>query len=210
MDWHIISDDAGHASLFCLMIALSARPISRLWGIPLRYRRVLGVSAFCLGAAHALHIVHHTLAWNLDAIAFMLPTQQSALWAGVVALALMLPAACTSFDWMMIALGHYWRQIHLLSIPALLLGVIHTIWLGSNYLGEFTGSETDWLSIPLPSPDDRTISLKLEGFSTHWLHAILLIGLTILVLLLRLRCFWSLFSLEKYYVPPRKISPIDR
>jgi uncharacterized protein len=192
------------------MIALSARPISQLWAIPLRYRRVLGVSAFCLGIGHALHIVHHTLAWNFDAVAFMLPAQQAALWAGVIALILMLPAACTSFTWMMIALGQYWRQIHLLSIPALLLGVIHTIWLGSNYLGEFTGSETDWLSIPLPSIGDRTISLRLEGISTHWLSAILLLGLAVLVLLLRLRCFWSLFSLEKYYVPPHKIGQTNR
>ncbi|WP_239651593.1 sulfite exporter TauE/SafE family protein [Neosynechococcus sphagnicola] len=37
-----MTDFTGHASLFCLMLTLAARPISRLWAAPLRYRRVFG------------------------------------------------------------------------------------------------------------------------------------------------------------------------
>ncbi|MGK7923529.1 MAG: sulfite exporter TauE/SafE family protein, partial [Trichodesmium sp.] len=38
-------DYTGHAAIFCLMLALVARPISRFWSQPLRYRRALGVGA---------------------------------------------------------------------------------------------------------------------------------------------------------------------
>lgn len=172
-----MSDITGHAAIFFLMLALIARPISRIWGDLLRYRRLLGVSAFLLALAHTLHMMQHTLNWNLQAISFMLPEQQWALWAGIVSLILMLPAACTSFDRMAIVLGKYWRRIHLLNVPALVLCALHTIWLGSHYLG---GLDWSW---------------------RHWLAVVLLAAMTICVLLVRLRCFWSLLSLERFYAP---------
>jgi hypothetical protein len=92
-------------------------------------------------------------------------------------LILMLPAACTSFDRMAIVLGKYWRRIHLLNVPALILCTLHTIWLGSHYLG---GLDWSW---------------------QNWLAVFLLAGTTICVLLVRLRCFWLLFSLERFYAP---------
>ncbi|WP_239651592.1 hypothetical protein [Neosynechococcus sphagnicola] len=89
----------------------------------------------------------------------------------------MLPAACTSFDGMMHTLGSYWRRIHLLNIPVLLFAVIHSIGLGSHYLGAW---EHSWL---------------------HWLAVLGLSVMTLGVLLLRWRWVWSLFSLERFYAP---------
>jgi hypothetical protein len=37
-------------------------------------------------------------------------------------------------------LGKRWRQIHLLAIPALLLATVHTVLIGSHYLGELDGT----------------------------------------------------------------------
>jgi uncharacterized protein len=171
-----MTDITGHGSLVCLILALVARPISRLWAAPFHYRRMLGVSGFLLAAAHTLHMIQHTLDWNLDAIAFMLPNQQKGMWAGVISLMLMLPAACTSFDGMIKALGPWWRRIHLLTIPALILGVIHTLLLGSYYLGEWSVSWQQWFAV------------------------VVLSSLTLGALLIRLRWFWSLLSLERLYV----------
>jgi hypothetical protein len=171
-----MTDITGHGSLVCLMLALVARPISRLWVAPFHYRRLLGVSGFLLAAAHTLHMIQHTLDWNLDAIAFMLPNQQRGMGAGAISLALMLPAACTSFDGMVKVLGSWWRRIHLLTIPALILGVLHALLLGSYYLGEWSVS---WQ----------------QGFAV-----VALSSLTLSVLLIRLRWFWSLLSLERLYV----------
>ncbi|MBF2083203.1 sulfite exporter TauE/SafE family protein [Thermoleptolyngbya sp. C42_A2020_037] len=173
-----MTDFTGHASLLCLMLALVARPLSRLWGGLLRVRRALGVGAFILAAAHTLHMAEHTWGWNWQAIAFMLPQHQGAIAAGAVALLAMLPAALTSFDRAQKWLGETWRPLHLLSVPALLLATIHAIAIGSTYLGV---SATGW----------------------HWAGAIALSGATLSVLLLRGRWVWKGFGQEEWYAESR-------
>lgn len=175
-----MTDYTGHAALFCLMLALVARPISRLWPQPLRYRRALGVGAFVLAIAHTLHMLDHTFNWNPRALEFMLPLHQVALWLGLLSLALMLPAALTSFDWMVQRLGKSWRSLHLLTVPALVLAAVHTVMIGSTYLGnlEWTGSHKFW-------------------------SGLLGIGV-LLVFLLRSPQFWSFLSLQKYYAAARQ------
>jgi len=170
----------GHASLLCLMLALIARPIRRFWSQPLQYRRALGVGAFVLALAHMGHTMQHTFGWNLNAGSFLLPTHQLAIGMGAIALALIAPAALTSFDCLQKALGKRWRQIHLLSVPALLLCAIHAVLIGSHYLGD------------------------LEGTWRNQLLAVILGITTLGVLLVRSRWVWSLLSLEKFYAaPPR-------
>lgn len=171
-------DYTGHAALFCLMLALIARPISRIWAQPLKYRRALGVGAFVLSVAHTLHTIDHTLAWKLQALSFMLPTHQAAIWMGIVALVFMAPAAVTSFDGMVKWLGRHWRSIHLLTVPALILAAVHAVLIGSMYLGD------------------------LEWTTTHKLWSVLL-GISVIgVLLTRSRWFWLLLGLEKFYPSP--------
>ncbi|MCU0526844.1 MAG: sulfite exporter TauE/SafE family protein [Elainella sp. Prado103] len=131
----MMADYTGHAALLCLMLALIARPLSQIWVVPLRYRRVLGVGAFVLAVTHTLHMVEHAWQWNLRAVGFMLPQHQWGIGAGGLALLLMLPAALTSFDRAQKWLGERWRTIHLLAVPALLFTTIHCILVGSRYLG---------------------------------------------------------------------------
>lgn len=130
-------DYTGHGALLLLMIALVARPLSSYWEAPLRFRRVIGVGSFILALAHTLHTLDHSLNWNLEAIAFMLPQYRWGIIAGITALFLLTPAAITSFDRWQQALGKSWRQIHLLTVPALLLAISHTILCGSNYLANW-------------------------------------------------------------------------
>ncbi|MBD2629299.1 urease accessory protein UreH domain-containing protein [Trichormus variabilis] len=173
-------DYSGHAALICLILALIARPISSCWASPLRYRRALGVAAFILSGVHTTHMIEHSLEWNFAAFGFLPWEFQWGISAGAVALMLMTPAAFTSFDQMQKYFGKYWRQIHLLSVPALLLSTIHAVLIGSHYLG----------------------SLRLTW--ENKLAAVLLGIITLGVLLVRWRCFWSKLSIEKLYVPPNK------
>ncbi|NES86081.1 MAG: sulfite exporter TauE/SafE family protein, partial [Moorea sp. SIO2B7] len=129
-------DFTGHGSLLLLILALIARPLSGLWAAPLRYRRAIGVGSFVLAIAHTGHMLDHSLNWNLEAISFMLPQHRFGIGAGIVALLLITPAAFTSFERLQKALGKRWRQIHLLAVPALVLAAIHTVLIGSHYLGE--------------------------------------------------------------------------
>ncbi|TVP61091.1 MAG: sulfite exporter TauE/SafE family protein [Nodularia sp. (in: Bacteria)] len=173
-------DYSGHAALICLILALIARPISRLWASPLRYRRGLGVGAFVLAVVHTTHMIEHSLQWQFAAFFFLPPDFQWGMAAGAVALVLITPAAFTSFESLQKYLGKLWRQIHLLSVPALLLTAIHAVLIGSHYLGSL---QSTWGN-------------KL---------AVVLIGIvTFGVLLVRSPLFWSKLNIEKFYVHPTK------
>ncbi|MEG4532206.1 urease accessory protein UreH domain-containing protein [Microcoleus sp. D2_18a_D3] len=173
-------DFTGHAALLCLMLALLARPVSKFLPQLLRYRRALGVGAFVLALAHTFHMLDHTLKWNFDALSFMLPQHQLGMVAGMMALLLMLPAAVTSCDRIQSYLGQLWRMLHLLSVPAFLLCAVHAALIGSHYLGGF-----EW---------------KLHN---QLLTAVLAL-VVVLVMFVRSRLFWSVLSLENFYVSPVK------
>jgi hypothetical protein len=173
-------DYSGHGALACLILALIARPISRLWASPLRYRRGLGVGAFVMAVVHTTHMIEHSLQWQFAALFFLPPDFQWGMAAGAVALVLITPAAFTSFESLQKYLGQRWRQIHLLSIPALLLSAIHTVLIGSHYLGSL---ELTW---------GNKLAVVIMGIVTFG------------VLLIRSRLFWSKLNMEKFYVPPTK------
>lgn len=171
-------DYTGHAALLCLMLALIARPIYRVWAAPLRYRRALGVGAFILSLLHMLHMIEHTWKWNLQAFFFMLPHHQWGIIAGVIAMALITPAALTSFDQAQKRLGRQWRAIHLLSVPALILAAVHSIVIGTHYWGGWQLTMGNWLAVGL------------------------LVAAVVAILLLRWRWTWRLLLLEQFYTPP--------
>jgi len=129
-------DYTGHSALILLILALVAKPVSLWWTGLLTFRRLIGVGAYILAIAHTFHMLDHSLNWNVQGISFMLPHHQRGLLLGIVALILMTPAALTSSDRWQQILGSSWRKIHLLTVPALILVAIHTIFLGSHYLGE--------------------------------------------------------------------------
>jgi len=149
-------DYTGHGALVLLMLALIARPLSLFWAAPLQYRRIIGVSSFVLALAHTAHMMDHSLNWNPDAIAFMLPQHRLGMVGGISSLFLMFPAAVTSSDHWQKKLGQHWRKIHLLSIPALIFAVSHTVLLGSHYLGELQLS----LHVLGRCPTKRSCNLK--------------------------------------------------
>lgn len=141
-------DYTGHAGLILLVLALAARPLSLLFkscSALMTYRRAIGVGAFVLSLAHTFHKIEHTFQWNFDALSFMIPQHQISIWLGAIAIALMTPAALTSSDWMMTKLGKSWRYLHLLSVPALVLASVHTIAIGSNYLGAVEWTPRNWI-----------------------------------------------------------------
>jgi uncharacterized protein len=171
-------DYTGHLSLGLWILLLVARPISRIWPSLLQYRRGLGVGAFLLALAHTGHVL--SMGWDLAAIPFLLPQQQIGSWAGLVALAIMLPLALTSSDWMQRYLNKRWQQLHQFGLLAYLCVILHVVLLGSRYLGAM---EWTWIN--------RSTAAGL-------------IILSLCLYLIRSRWFWSLLGLEKFYVSPFK------
>ncbi|AKG24317.1 urease accessory protein UreH domain-containing protein [Calothrix sp. 336/3] len=171
-----MTDYTGHAALFCLILALIARPLSGFYAAPLRYRRLLGVSAFILGAIHTTHMIEHSWQWNFAAFWFLTPDWQVGIIAGAIALLLMLPATLTSFNSLQTYLGKRWRQIHLLTLPSLLFAVSHAILIGSHYLGSTPGNQP---------------------------AAIILAITTLMIFLLRQSWFWHTLGLSRFYTHPK-------
>ncbi|MDX2273656.1 MAG: sulfite exporter TauE/SafE family protein [Cyanobacteriota bacterium] len=162
-----MQDVSGYASLLLLMLALIARPLRNLWPSLLRYRRVWGVGGVSLATIHTLHHLDHSLAWNVAAILFLLPMHQVGVACGVGALLLLLPGLVTSTDSWQKKLALHWRKLHLLSLPALLLAVAHSVLLGSRFWGSL---QPQWSN-----------HLAVMGLG----------GLTGLVFLVRWRWLWS-------------------
>jgi uncharacterized protein len=164
-------DYTGHAALLLLMLALVARPLSpRLpWLLP--YRRGLGVGSCGLAIVHTAHMLDHTFAWRIDAVPFLMPLQQVGLGSGFVALVCLLLPALTSFD--RFVSQRWWRWVHGLAVPALVLAVIHTALMGSRYLG------------------------NLDGMPAHQLQTGILLLVTLGVFVLRSRWFWSALSMGR-------------
>ncbi|OIP71181.1 MAG: ferric reductase [Oscillatoriales cyanobacterium CG2_30_44_21] len=141
-------DYTGHGGLILLALALAARPLSQIFkfcSVLMLYRRAIGVGAFVLSLAHTFHKIEHTFQWNFDALTFMIPQHQTSIWIGAIAIILITPAALTSSDWMVSKLGKAWRYLHLLSVPALVLASIHTIAIGSSYLGAVEWNLKSWI-----------------------------------------------------------------
>jgi DMSO/TMAO reductase YedYZ heme-binding membrane subunit len=162
------------------MLALIARPISRFFPQLLQYRRFFGVAAFILALVHMGQMIDHTFNWKIDAFWFMIPQHQWGIGLGTIGLILITPAALTSFDKIQSYLGKSWRKIHLLSVPAFILVVVHIVLSGSSYFGGFEWTVAEQIRVGMLA----TISL--------------------FVLLIRRRSIWCLFSLDQFYVSPIK------
>jgi uncharacterized protein len=176
-----MNDATGYGAIICLVLALVARPVSKLWPGLLSYRRLLGVGAAMLAIVHTLHVMVHGWDWNWGAWAFLVPSQQVGILAGCGSLGLLLPAACTSFDRAQVYLGHNWRRLHLLGCPAVMLATTHGILTGASYLG--------------------TVQVTFD----HQVRSIIFIAVILLVLLIRWRWFWSLLAAEKFYTSCDKL-----
>jgi uncharacterized protein len=125
---------------------------------------------------HVVHMLSHSLNWNLGAVTFLSRSQQWGFGLGIGALLLVLPPLCTSFDRCVSFLGaQQWRKIHLLSLPGLALALMHTLLLGSNYLGN-------------PELTPR-----------QWNHTLLLLLTTVIVMTIRSSAVWRWFGQEARY-----------
>jgi DNA-binding NarL/FixJ family response regulator/DMSO/TMAO reductase YedYZ heme-binding membrane subunit len=165
--------DLGHAGLFLLMLALIARPVRFWWDAPLKHRRAIGIFAFAATCGHAIYAVVNVLNSNPEMVLAMSIKNQLGLWAGIISLLIMTPAAVTSFKYFQLKLGKKWKAIHLWTVPAMALAVLHTILLGPHYLADFQTHFWDHL---------RTFGVTIIG---------------ILVLLMRRKIFWSILGLNK-------------
>jgi methionine sulfoxide reductase heme-binding subunit len=123
----------GHMALICLFLVLLAGPLRHRFPGLLEDRRWLGLLAFGFASAHSLGAFQHTLGGTWWAFEFLSPANQYALGMGVASLLLLVPLALTSTNGAIKRLGKFWRWLHKLVIPSLVLAMAHTVWMGVHY-----------------------------------------------------------------------------
>lgn len=131
-----INIELGLWSTRLLLLGLMMSPIAQILRQPSwkRLRRPLGLAAFAFTAVHAVHFLLYANVWP-DQLMQLL--RRRYLLVGVIALALMVPLAATSFNAATRAMGpRRWRLLHWLVYPAAILTVLHEVWSGATLLGE--------------------------------------------------------------------------
>ncbi|MCB2060080.1 MAG: ferric reductase-like transmembrane domain-containing protein [Novosphingobium sp.] len=120
---------SGELSVRLMVLAMLPGPLSEFFGenrllrFWLSMRRYFGVAAFAYALLHlAVYVLDmRSLPAILDE--FTLP----GIWTGWLALVLLLPAACTSFDAAMRRLKRNWKRVQRIIYLAFLAGLVH--WL---------------------------------------------------------------------------------
>lgn len=98
------------------------------WNFLMHLRRMLGLTCFFYGCAHALVYLEFDLAWDWSALSDELHEKPYIL-AGVVNLCLLALLAITSTDGMVRLLKRNWRRIHRLIYLIALLSIAHWWWM---------------------------------------------------------------------------------
>lgn len=123
--------ETGIWALRLLLVTLAITPLRRLtgWGWLLRFRRMIGVSAFVYALLHFLTFVVVDQGLDLAEIAGSV-VKRPYITVGFTALALLVPLAVTSTDGMVRRLGgRRWKRLHRLVYVIAVLACLHYLWL---------------------------------------------------------------------------------
>lgn len=122
-----VTRTTGMLTLVFLLISLAVSPLRRVTGLNwlVRFRRMLGLYAFCYGSLHLLTYVAFDRFFHLTTIPGDV-VKRPFIAIGVTAFFLMLPLAITSTDKMVKRLGgKRWMRLHRLVYLSGILGVLH-------------------------------------------------------------------------------------
>jgi sulfoxide reductase heme-binding subunit YedZ len=119
----------GKWGLNFLLITLAVTPLRRLTGKGwlLRFRRMLGLFAFFYVLMHFLTYAGLDQRFNLPVI-FEDIAERPFITLGFAALLLLIPLAVTSTNGMMRRLGRRWQKLHRLVYVIAILAVVHFYW----------------------------------------------------------------------------------
>ncbi len=113
-----------------LLITLAVTPLRRLFNLPvlLRFRRILGVTAWIYASLHFGVYLVLDLQFDLAHLGEDI-IKRPYITVGFLAWLLMTPLALTSSNRAVKALGRRWKQLHRLIYIIVLLACLHFIWL---------------------------------------------------------------------------------
>lgn len=123
----------GELGLKLLVLGLLVTPLRKWTGVNLlKFRRAIGVTAFCV-------IVAHFTVWAVLDVQTLERVWQEIVkrpyvTVGMAAFVMLIPLAVTSNNMALRKLGPLrWRKLHKLTYPAAILGGIHYLWLVKGF-----------------------------------------------------------------------------
>ncbi|SMF02569.1 protein-methionine-sulfoxide reductase heme-binding subunit MsrQ [Pseudogulbenkiania subflava] len=125
-----ITRSTGTWTLVWLLATLAVTPLRRLtgWNVLQRFRRLLGLFAFCYAALHFTTYLWLDQFFDWHAIVKDI-AKRPFITVGFAALLLMTPLAVTSTDGWLRRLKRNWGRLHRLVYAVAILGVTHYWWL---------------------------------------------------------------------------------
>lgn len=133
-----VTHETGQWTLRLLLATLAVTPLRRIAGWPelIRFRRLLGLAAFCYATLHLFTYLWLDQFFDWNAIARDIAKRRF-ITAGMLSFALLLPLAFTSTRaWIARLGGARWQRLHRLVYPAAAAGVIHFWWLVKSDIRE--------------------------------------------------------------------------
>jgi len=119
----------GRHALTLLVLSLLCTPLNSIfkWSEPLKRRRALGLYSFMYATIHMIIFadLDFGLAWSL---LIQEVAAKPRLIVGVIAFALFIPLAVTSFDIWKVRLGKNWKRLHRLVYLIAPLVLLHYLW----------------------------------------------------------------------------------
>jgi len=119
----------GRHAITLLVLSLLCTPLNTLfkWSEPLKRRRALGLYAFMYATIHVVIFgaLDYGLAWSR---LIQEVIEKPRLVVGMIAFALLIPLAITSFDIWKKRLGKNWKRLHQVSYLIAPLVVLHYLW----------------------------------------------------------------------------------
>ena len=122
-----VTRTTGMLTLVFLLISLAVTPLRKMTSIQwlIRFRRMLGLYAFCYGFLHLLTYVWFDRSWKMGTIVPDI-LQRPFIAVGMLSFFIMVPLAITSTDKMLKRMGgKRWQKLHKTVYLSAIGGVIH-------------------------------------------------------------------------------------
>ena len=122
----------GEVALIFLLLTQFVTPLREVTGFNLvSIRKMLGLLCFMYASLHFMAYLGWLLEFRFSALTADL-VKRPYISAGFAAFILLLPLALTSNGWMLARLRWRWKTLHMLVYPALILVLVHLVWLTRN------------------------------------------------------------------------------
>ena len=128
-----ITTRTGKTALILLILSLACTSINILFGFKqvMRVRRALGLYAFMYASLHFLTFVGLDYGFDLDLIGLGIWDQRYVLVGFAAGLLLLLLAITSTRGWQR-RLGKNWKRLHRLAYLAVILAIVHFVWLAKD------------------------------------------------------------------------------